>query len=54
MFLDMHQPAVVSIDEIRIRQHQGSISLNAHQKIVEIVGDAPGKGTDGLHFLGLI
>ena len=27
--------------------------LNAHQQIVEIVSDTPGKGADGFHLLGV-
>ena len=37
----------------RVQHHQRRIALDAHQKVVEIVGESSREDTDGLHLLGV-
>jgi len=38
---------------IELHRHERGVSLDSHQQVVEIVGDTPGEGADGLQLLGL-
>ena len=37
-----------------IEQRQGSIPLNTHEQVVEVVGDTAGQGADGLHLVRML
>jgi hypothetical protein len=52
-FFDIFQVGHVAVVGLLVEHDQGDVSLNAHQQVVEIMGDAPGQGADGLHLLGL-
>ena len=44
---------VVRVVRFGLQPHQGYISLDAHQQVVEVMGNAAGQGADGFHFLGV-
>ena len=37
----------------KICEHQGYVALDAHEQIIEIVGDASRQIADGLHLAGV-
>ena len=36
----------------QVEEHQGDMPLDAHEQVVEVMGDSAGQGADGLHLLG--
>ena len=54
MLLDAFEMLVIRLADLAFHEQQRSPALNAHQQVVEIMGDAGRQGADGLHFLGLL
>ena len=52
--LDILQPLVVRVAFLCLEQHEGGVSLNRHEEVVEVVRDAARERADGLQLLGLV
>ena len=51
---DIFYLLIVGMTVFRLQTHQRGISLNSHEYIIEVMGNAARQGADRLHFLGLL
>ncbi len=52
LFLDVLQSLVMRMIRVETEEHEGGVSLDAHEQVIEIVGDTAGESPDGFKLLG--